>query len=329
MTILVTGVAGFIGFHVTSRLLEMGLEVVGIDNMNDYYSVELKNARLNKLSNENFQFFQIDLSNITSVTEVFKNTAVTKVIHLAAQAGVRYSIENPQAYVKSNLVGFFNILENCRRESIDHLIYASSSSVYGLKDNEPFNESDFVDHPVSFYAATKKSNEVMAHSYSHLYNLPTTGLRFFTVYGPWGRPDMAYFSFTKSILEHQPIRLFNNGEMLRDFTYIDDIVDGVCAVLDKLPKSGSTREDKIDAPYRILNIGNNEPIDLRRFIAAIEKSTGEKALIKNFPMQPGDVKITYANIDKLSDLVGYNPSTSVEEGINNFVVWYKSFYRDR
>ncbi|MDV7767470.1 NAD-dependent epimerase [Peribacillus sp. CSMR9] len=334
MNILVTGAAGFIGFHLTKRLLTLDINVIGVDNINDYYDVILKNNRLKILKeNPDFEFHKLDLSNKEKLNQLFKDRTIDIVINLAAQAGVRYSIENPDSYVNSNLVGFVNILEVCRQNNVKHLIYASSSSVYGANTNIPFSTKDPVDHPVSLYAATKKSNELMAHTYSHLYNIPTTGLRFFTVYGPWGRPDMAYYSFTKNIIEEKTIKVFNNGDMRRDFTYIDDIVEGIIRLLDK-PPVYNTGWDRAHpdpsssyAPYKIYNIGNNKPIKLMDFIITLEKLIGKKAKIEFLPMQPGDVKETYADIADLYADVGFYPSTTIEEGLTHFVNWYKKYIK--
>ncbi|MET1179071.1 NAD-dependent epimerase [Peribacillus simplex] len=332
MNILVTGAAGFIGFHLSKRLLSLGFKVIGVDNINDYYDVILKNNRLKILKeNPDFKFHNLDLSNKEKLNQLFKDRTIDIVINLAAQAGVRYSIENPDSYVKSNLVGFVNILEVCRHNNVKHLIYASSSSVYGANTKIPFSTKDPVDHPVSLYAATKKSNELMAHTYSHLYNIPTTGLRFFTVYGPWGRPDMAYYSFTKNIIEEKTIKVFNNGDMRRDFTYIDDIVEGIIRLLDKPPvyNIGWDRAcpdpSSSYAPYKVYNIGNNKPIKLMDFIITLEKLIGKKAKIEFLPMQPGDVKETYADIADLHADVGFYPSTTIEEGLTHFVNWYKNY----
>lgn len=330
MKVLVTGAAGFVGFHLSKALIELDVEVVGVDNLNDYYNLELKNDRLKILyeheKSENFEFIKLALENRNDVENLFNKYQFDSVVNLAAQAGVRYSIENPNAYVDSNLVGFLNILEGCRNAKVKHLIYASSSSVYGMNVSQPFSTEDRVDYPISLYAATKKSNELMAHTYSHLYKLPTTGLRFFTVYGPMGRPDMAYYKFTKAILEGQPIDIYNNGDMLRDFTYIDDIVEGIVRLMDKTPQSLDSKLTKSKAPYKIYNIGNNKPVTLRRFITAIENACNLKAVENLMPMQPGDVPITYANIDDLKESIGFEPSTSIEEGINKFVKWYKEYY---
>ena len=333
MTILVTGAAGFIGSHVCRALLERGNNVLGFDNLNDYYDVKLKKDRLKNLENDNFSFVIGDISNKQEISNVFNEYQIKNVINLAAQAGVRYSLENPQAYISSNIVGFVNILELCKEHKINHLVYASSSSVYGMNTDLPFSVSDNVDHPVSLYAASKKSNELLAHTYSHLFNLPTSGLRFFTVYGPWGRPDMAAFLFTKAILAGEPIKVFNNGEMKRDFTYIDDIVEGIIRVLDKPPLPDITWSgDKPDpsfssAPYKIFNIGNNKPIKLTDFINEIEIALNLKARKEFFPIQPGDVPATYADIKALKDYVNFEPSTSIHDGIKQFIEWYKDYYK--
>ncbi|MGB9499611.1 MAG: NAD-dependent epimerase [Dissulfuribacterales bacterium] len=333
-TLLVTGAAGFIGFYLAKRLLEDGFHVVGIDNLNDYYDVNLKKDRLNLLKkNSRFTFYQTDISDLDGLTTIFKTRQVDVVVNLAAQAGVRYSLENPHAYVNSNIVGFVNILECCRHHHVKHLVFASSSSVYGANTKMPFSVHDNVDHPVSLYAATKKSNELMAHTYSHLYDLPCTGLRFFTVYGPWGRPDMALFLFTKAILNNEPIKVFNYGKMKRDFTYIDDIVEGVVRVMKLLPKpnpnwSGDAPDPGTSyKPYLIYNIGNNNPVELTEFIEAIENALGQKADRELMDIQPGDVAETYANIDDLYNSVGFKPETSIEEGIGKFIEWYKSYYQ--
>lgn len=332
--ILVTGTAGFIGFYLAQRLLEQGNQVIGVDNVNDYYEVELKLARLALLeSADNFQFYKLDLADRPGIADLFASCKPDKVAHLAAQAGVRYSLTNPNAYVDSNLVGFVNILEGCRHNDVQHLVFASSSSVYGANTKMPFSVHDNVDHPVSLYAATKKANELMAHTYSHLYGLPTTGLRFFTVYGPWGRPDMAYFLFTKAILSGKPIQVFNQGRMKRDFTYIDDIVEGIVRVLDRVPQtnleysSDSSSHGTSAAPYKIYNIGNNQPVELLRFIQVLEDCLGMKAQKQMMPMQPGDVPATYADIEDLSRDVGFKPSTPIEVGISRFVDWYRSYYK--
>jgi len=346
--ILVTGTAGFVGFHLANALLTQGHEVVGLDSINNYYDVSLKVGRLEAagiprkeiaykemLQSETqpgYRFMQLKLEDRVAVTDLFREEQFDRVVHLAAQAGVRYSIKNPQAYIDSNIQGFMNILEACRRQPVEHLVYASSSSVYGLNQKIPFSTEDHVDHPVSLYAATKKSNELMAHTYSHLFDIPTTGLRFFTVYGPWGRPDMAYFLFTDAILNDRPIKVFNHGQMQRDFTYIDDIVEGVMRVMDRPPKEdpGYDRERSepalSSAPYRIYNIGNNQPVPLMEFIEAIESSLGKEAKKELLPMQPGDVETTYADASALVEEFGYKPGTSVEEGIGKFVDWYKNYY---
>ncbi|MBP3945782.1 NAD-dependent epimerase [Psychrobacter sp. K31L] len=335
MKVLVTGAAGFIGFHLIKALLETDLSgkehfIVGIDNLNDYYDTGLKAERLEILNSvstpENFTFIKLDLADRDAMSNLFSDYQFDTVINLGAQAGVRYSIENPNAYIDSNVVGFVNILEGCRHHNIKHLIYASSSSVYGMNIKQPFTTADCVDFPISLYAATKKSNELMAHSYSHLYNIPTTGLRFFTVYGPYGRPDMAYFSFTKKILAGEPIDIYNNGDMQRDFTYIDDIVKGVIRIMNRIPSPQYPTITTATAPYKIYNIGNNQPVTLRRFISAIEDACGKKAQENLLPMQAGDVPITYADIDELVDDIGFKPETSIEDGIEKFVAWYKQYY---
>jgi UDP-glucuronate 4-epimerase len=329
MHILVTGSAGFIGYHLSEKLLARGDTVTGLDNLNDYYEVSLKEARLDQLKTQPaFTFIRADLQDRQALEALFTENNFDAVINLAAQAGVRYSLENPHAYIDSNVVGFTNILECCRHHKIGHLVYASSSSVYGMNASMPFSVHDNVDHPISLYAATKKANELMAHTYSHLYNLPTTGLRFFTVYGPWGRPDMALFLFTKAILAGEPIKVFNNGKMQRDFTYIDDIVEGIIRVTDKpaTPNSdwdaASPDPGTSSAPYRLYNIGNNNPVSLMDFIGAIEKALGKTAEKEFLPMQPGDVAATYADIDALIDSIDYHPQTPVQDGINNFIAWY-------
>lgn len=323
MHILLTGAAGFIGSHTAQRLLERGDTVLGIDNLNDYYDPALKEARLAGLRDRpGFQFQRLDIADRAGMEALFAGTRFDAVVHLAAQAGVRYSITNPNAYLESNLSGFGHVLEGCRAQGLGHLVYASSSSVYGGNTKMPFEESDPVDHPVSLYAATKKANELMAHTYSHLYRLPATGLRFFTVYGPWGRPDMAYFSFTKAVLEGRPIDVFNHGDMKRDFTWIDDIVEGVLRVLDKPatpPSDGA-------APHRVFNIGNHDPVQLMEFIACIERATGREAVKRLLPMQPGDVPATYASTTALRDWVGFAPATPLAEGIERFVRWYRGYY---
>ena len=333
MKVLVTGAAGFIGMHTTLRLLERGDEVVGIDNLNDYYDVTLKEARLARLTDhKDFRFEKLDVADRVGMQTLFARERPPRVIHLAAQAGVRYSLINPHAYVDSNLVGFVNILEGCRHNNVGHLVYASSSSVYGGNTKVPFSEHDNIDHPVSLYAATKKANELMAHTYSHLYALPTTGLRFFTVYGPWGRPDMALFLFTKAILEDKPIDVFNHGNMVRDFTYVDDIAEGVIRVLDKPAEPSpdfNTREPDpavSNVPYRVFNIGNNQPIKLMAYIEALESVLGKKGEKNFLPIQPGDVPATYAETAELDTWVGFKPNTSVMEGVKEFVKWYLQFH---
>lgn len=333
MNILVTGSAGFIGFYVAQALLKRGYSVIGIDNLNDYYDVTLKEARLAFLDNfckengyeEQYQFTKMDIADRDAMHALFAENTFDRVVHLAAQAGVRYSIQNPNAYVDSNLIGFVNVLEGCRQQQTTHLVYASSSSVYGMNTKIPFSTDDRVDYPISLYAATKKSNELMAHTYSHLYNIPTTGLRFFTVYGPWGRPDMAYFSFTKKIMNGETIDVFNNGQMQRDFTYIDDIVEGVVRVMDKIPARQTSAFSTAEAPYKIYNIGNNQPITLERFIYAIESTVGKKAIRNNLPMQAGDVPRTCADVDELMKDVVFKPSTKINEGIQKFVKWFSNY----
>ncbi|MDM8553003.1 NAD-dependent epimerase [Desulfobacterales bacterium HSG2] len=332
-TVLVTGAAGFIGFHLSKRLLENGCRVTGIDNMNDYYDVRLKEARLEHLKpHSDFSLFKTDLADREGLEKIFKETQFDVVVNLAAQAGVRYSLKNPHAYVDSNLVGFVNILECCRHNDVKHLVFASSSSVYGANTKMPFSVHDNVDHPVSLYAASKKANELMAHTYSHLYGLSCTGLRFFTVYGPWGRPDMALFLFTKAILEGNPIKVFNHGKMQRDFTYVDDIVEGVVRVMGRLPEpnpdwSGDSPDPGTSyVPYKIYNIGNNNPVELTAFIAAIEKALGKEAEKEFLDLQPGDVPATYANIDDLIRDVGFKPSTPIETGIERFIAWYREYH---
>lgn len=321
---LVTGAAGFIGMHISKELLDLGCTIIGLDNMNDYYDVNLKYARLDMLKKyHRFTFYKIDMAEKDSLALVFKENSIDVVINLAAQAGVRYSIENPDAYIQSNIIGFFNILENCRRHHVKHLIYASSSSVYGANKKVPFAVEDKVDSPVSLYAATKKSNELMAYTYSHLYQIPSTGLRFFTVYGPYGRPDMAYFSFTKAIMEDKPIKVFNNGDMYRDFTYIEDVVNGVLPLIENSPVLSTE-----GVPYKIYNIGNNRPEKLMDFIRVIEDAVGKKAVKEFCPLQPGDVYQTFADVKELMEDVGFRPSTPISVGINKFVAWYKDFYRD-
>ncbi len=332
--ILVTGVAGFIGFHVTQRLLDRGDQVIGLDSINDYYDVRLKEARLAQLKpRERFSFVKLDLANRQGMRDLFVEEPIRRVVHLAAQAGVRYSLVNPHAYTESNIEGFLNILEGCRHGHIEHLVYASSSSVYGGNTHMPFSIHDNVDHPVSLYAASKKANELMAHCYAHLYRLPCTGLRFFTVYGPWGRPDMALFIFTKAILEGKPIDVFNHGKMRRDFTYIDDIVEGIIRTLDHPATANPTWSgEKPDpgtssAPARIYNIGNHQPVELLHFIDVLERALGKKAEKHLLPLQQGDVPATYADIEDLTLDVGFKPTTPIEEGIPRFVKWYREFYR--
>lgn len=331
--VLVTGAAGFIGFHLSKRLIERGDQVVGIDNLNDYYEVSLKKARLAQLEGRSgFRFVKMSLEDREGLLRLFKEERFDKVVNLAAQAGVRYSLTNPYAYIDANIVGFINILEGCRHNNVRHLIFASSSSVYGANTRMPFSVHDNVDHPVSLYAATKKANELMAHTYSHLYKLPCTGLRFFTVYGPWGRPDMALFLFTKAIIEDRPIDVFNFGKMQRDFTYIDDIVEGVIRVTDRIaepnPAWSGERSDPgtSSGPYRIYNIGNNNPVELMTFIEALEDALGKKAKKNLLPLQPGDVPATYADVDDLMKDVGFKPDTPIEVGIRRFVEWYRGYY---
>jgi len=334
MKILLTGSAGFIGMTTALKLLARGDEVVGIDNLNDYYDVTLKESRLNRLlPHANFRFIKLDVADREGMAMLFATEKFDRVIHLAAQAGVRYSLQNPHAYIESNIVGFTNILEGCRHSQVQHLVYASSSSVYGGNTKMPFSEHDSVDHPVSLYAASKKANELMAHTYSHLFGLPTTGLRFFTVYGPWGRPDMALFLFTKAILAGKPIDVFNHGDMMRDFTFVDDIVEGVVRVLDRVPQANPAYDAVAadpatsSAPYRVFNIGNNNPVRLLDFIGCIEDALGKKAEKRLLPLQDGDVPATYANTDALNDWVGFVPGTSVKDGINRFVAWYRDYYK--
>lgn len=347
--ILITGTAGFIGFHLVKRLLKRGDEVVGLDSINDYYDIRVKHGRLaetgidhlqtsyNKLVTSsiypNYQFIKLQLEDADNLNKLFKEQQFDNVINLAAQAGVRYSLENPRAYIDSNIIGFVNILEACRHNKVKHLSYASSSSVYGLNETMPFSIHHNVDHPISLYAASKKSNELMAHTYSHLFNLPTTGLRFFTVYGPWGRPDMALFLFTKAILEGNPINIFNNGEMSRDFTYVDDIVEGVIRVNDNPPKGNKEWSGKnpdpgtAKAPYTVYNIGNNSPVKLMDFVTIIEKALGREAEKNLMPMQAGDVAATYADVQDLIHNLGYKPETTLEYGIGEFIKWYREFYK--
>ncbi len=333
--VLVTGAAGFIGFHLAKRLLDDSCQVVGVDNVNPYYDVTLKEARLRELKKErNFTFIKLDLAERKQLQDLFTQTGFDVVVNLAAQAGVRYSLENPHAYVNSNLVGFVNLLECCRHHAVRHLVFASSSSVYGANTAMPFSVHHNVDHPVSLYAATKKANELMAHTYSHLYRLPCTGLRFFTVYGPWGRPDMALFLFTRAILQNKPIQVFNHGKMQRDFTYIDDIIEGVVRVMSRLPEanpdwSGDAPDPGTSsAPYKIYNIGNNNPVELIKFIEVIEAALGKQATKQFMDLQPGDVVATYANVDDLMQDVGFKPATPIEDGVARFVEWYKQFYGD-
>lgn len=327
--ILVTGAAGFIGFHLTLALLDRGEEVLGIDSLNEYYDAKLKEERLRILKthpNADFFYFQVvDISENEETRKVFSNNSIDIVVNLAAQAGVRYSLENPQSYIDSNIQGFMNILEGCRRSQVRHLVYASSSSVYGMNTKHPFSTADRVDYPVSLYAATKKSNELMAHTYSHLFNIPTTGLRFFTVYGPYGRPDMAYYRFTESILNGRTIDVFNDGKMMRDFTYIDDIIEGVLGVIDRVPIPQERGDTNSIAPYVIYNIGNNNPVSLEEFIGALEIACGKEAKRRLLPMQPGDVPVTFADVDDLERDIGFKPLTPVTLGLDKFVKWYKSY----
>ncbi len=348
MKILITGVAGFIGFYLSEYLANRGDEIIGLDNINDYYDVSIKYGRLKSLGIEksdieynklilsskfrNFSFIKLNLEDKENIEKLFKKENFDKVINLAAQAGVRYSLINPQAYINSNITGFLSILECCRNYEIKHLTYASSSSVYGLNEKQPFSSKDNVDHPVSLYAASKKSNELMAHTYSHLFGIPTTGLRFFTVYGPWGRPDMALFIFTKAILENRPIDVYNYGKMERDFTYISDIIQGIVKVNDNPPKGNKNWNSKnpdpssSKAPYKIYNIGNSKPVELMSFVKTIEEELGIKAHINLLPIQPGDVPATYADVTDIAETLGYKPEVSVKEGIRNFINWYKEFY---
>lgn len=336
MQVLVTGVAGFIGYHLAQRLLAQGIQVYGIDNLNEYYDVRLKKDRLSQLLPQaGFAFHLLDLAERDRLLELFHTQKFDCVVNLAAQAGVRYSLENPFAYADSNLSGFVNLLEGCRQSQIEHLVFASSSSVYGVNTKVPFSVSDRVDHPISLYAATKKANELIAHVYSHLYHLPTTGLRFFTVYGPWGRPDMAYFKFVKAINQGQPIDVYNYGKMKRDFTYIDDVIEGVVRVMNHPPQlihferdNGSSTAGTPQAPYKIYNIGNNSPVELIAFIEIIEAALGKTAKTNLLPIQPGDVPCTYADVDDLIKDVGFKPSTPIEEGIQRFVNWYQEYYHD-
>jgi len=337
MKVLVTGAAGFIGFHLVEALLELKYSVIGIDNINDYYDVKLKygrlaecgilqekiveNRKIQSVKHQNYIFQKTDLTDLTSLMSLFASEDFDYVVHLAAQPGVRYSLENPHAYIQSNIVGFVNILEGCRHHQIKHLVYASSSSIYGMNDKIPFSEEDRVDHPVSLYAATKKSNELLAHCYSHLYQLPTTGLRFFTVYGPWGRPDMAPMLFANAIAKGEPIKVFNGGDMQRDFTYIEDIVEGVIKAMNYIPSG-----QKQHPYYQLLNVGNSKPIQLMDFIHEMEKAMNKTAILAMYPMQPGDVKRTYADTSKLTALTGYNPETSLQTGISAFIEWYGSYF---
>ena len=333
MKFLVTGAAGFIGFHVSKRLLNDGHQVVGIDNINDYYDVKLKESRLEQLESPSFTFYKLDLADRDGMAKLFETEQFERVIHLAAQAGVRYSLENPYAYADCNLMGYLNILEGCRHNKVQHLLYASSSSVYGLNRKMPFSTDDSVDHPVSLYAATKKANELMAHTYSHLYSIPTTGLRFFTVYGPWGRPDMALFKFTKAMLEGKSIDVYNYGKMKRDFTYIDDIVEAIVRIQDVIPQpdpewtveEGSPATSS--APYRVYNIGNSSPVELMDYINALEQALGLEAKKNMMPIQPGDVLNTSAETQALYKTIGFKPETPVQQGVKNFVDWYKEYYR--
>lgn len=334
MKIFVTGAAGFIGYHLSERLLDRGDTVIGIDNVNDYYDVTLKEARLARLrKHENFRFERLDIADQHALAALFEREKPDVVVNLAAQAGVRYSLENPQAYIDANIHGFTNILEGCRHHDVKHLVYASSSSVYGSNTQMPFSVEHNVDHPVSLYAATKKSNELMAHTYSHLFGLPTTGLRFFTVYGPWGRPDMAMFLFTEAILKSEPIKVFNHGNMRRDFTYIDDIVEGIVRVIDRpaAPDPDWSSDDpspaSSKAPYRVYNIGNDDPVELMHLIETIEKELGQEAAKNFMDMQPGDVPASWADVDTLTRDVGFKPSTSIEEGVARFVSWYLDYYQ--
>lgn len=335
MKILITGAAGFIGFHLARRFAETGAKVFGIDNLNDYYSVELKKDRLRLLEGlPNFRFEPVDLADGEALADMFKAFGFTHVVNLAAQAGVRYSLINPKSYIDSNIVGFANLLECCRHNHVQHLVYASSSSVYGLNTSMPFSVHDNVDHPVSLYAASKKSNELMAHTYSYLYKLPTTGLRFFTVYGPWGRPDMALYLFTRAITEGKPINVFNHGKMRRDFTYIDDIIEGVFRVVHRIPEPNPRWDGNAPdpgsspAPYKLYNIGNNNTVELEQFISVLETALGQKAIRNYMDLQPGDVPATYANVDDLVRDVGFKPSTTIEDGIEKFIAWYKDYYRN-
>jgi UDP-glucuronate 4-epimerase len=333
LNVLVTGAAGFIGYHVSQRLLERGDRVIGIDNVNDYYDPALKEARLARLvGRDGFSFERVDIADAPAMARIFAERKPQRVVNLAAQAGVRYSLVNPQAYIDANIQGFLNILEGCRHNGVEHLVFASSSSVYGANTAQPFSEHDNVDHPVSLYAATKKANELMAHTYASLYRLPCTGLRFFTVYGPWGRPDMALFKFTRGILNGEPIQVFNNGQMIRDFTYIDDIAEGVVRVIDCVaaPDAAWSGADpdpaRSYAPYRVFNIGNNQPVQLLEFIHTLEECLGKQATMEMLPMQPGDVPSTMADVSELEAAVGFRPSTTIGDGIRRFVDWYQRYY---
>ena len=327
MHILVTGGAGFVGFHLIQKLLHLDIQITAVDNINDYYSLALKHARLEQLhGHTGYSFVQLDISDRKAMSALFDNNHFDVVINLAAQAGVRYSLENPHAYADSNLIGFMNILEGCRQQEVKHLLFASSSSVYGMSTQSPFSIDDRADHPVSLYAATKRSNELMAYSYSHLYNLPITGMRFFTAYGPWGRPDMAYFKFTQAIFNEEPIKLFNNGNMRRDFTYIDDLVDCVSELIHHPPERTTPEHSHACANYRLVNIGNHNPVSLCDFVHTLEKACGKSAIKHLLPMQPGDVPATYADTSKLQETIQFTPKTSLEDGLHRFVHWYKSFY---
>ncbi|WP_016911239.1 NAD-dependent epimerase [Mammaliicoccus vitulinus] len=332
MKMLITGTAGFIGSHLSKKLISQGHEVVGIDNINDYYDVTIKEDRLKSIGTENFTFYKINLEDDASMNDIFKNEKPNVVVNLAAQAGVRYSLENPRAYIDSNIVGFTNILECSRHHKVEHLIYASSSSVYGANTSKPFSTSDNIDHPLSLYAATKKSNELMAHTYSHLYNLPTTGLRFFTVYGPWGRPDMALFKFTRAIVNDEAIDVYNHGKMMRDFTYVDDIVEAISRLVQKPAEpnpewTGDNPDPSSSyAPYKIYNIGNNSPVRLMEFVEAIENKLGKVAKKNYMDLQPGDVPETYANVDDLFNNIDFKPETTIQDGVNKFVDWYLKYY---
>jgi UDP-glucuronate 4-epimerase len=333
--ILVTGAAGFIGFHLCDRLIRLGYDVTGLDSINDYYDIRLKLDRLKQLEGRrDFRFIRLDMKDRTAMENCFRERVYDVVVNLAAQAGVRYSLKNPYAYIDSNIAGFLNVLEGCRHHGVGHLVFASSSSVYGANTKMPFSVHDNVDHPVSLYAATKKANELMAHAYSSMYNIPCTGLRFFTVYGPWGRPDMAYFIFTKAILENRQIDVYNYGKMKRDFTYIDDIVEGIVRVMERKPSpnaewSGDAPDSATSyAPYRLYNIGNNAPVELIRFINVLEECLGKKAVMNMLPIQPGDVPATYADVDDLTKDTGFSPSTPIEEGLRRFVDWHRDYYRN-